>query len=70
MPTQASAQHDYPRATLVALHPGWVQTEMGGEQAPLTAPESVAAMRATLARLTPAHKGQFLQRDGTPFASW
>ena len=66
----ASAQHDYPRATLVALHPGWVQTEMGGEQAPLTAPESVAAMRATLARLTPAHKGQFLQRDGTPFASW
>ena len=36
----------------------------------LTAPESVAAMRATLARLTPAHKGQFLQRDGTPFASW
>ena len=60
----------YPRATLVALHPGWVQTEMGGEQAPLTAPESVAAMRATLARLTPAHKGQFLQRDGTPFASW
>ena len=66
----ASAQHDYPQATLVALHPGWVQTDMGGEQAPLTAPESVAAMRATLARLTPAHKGQFLQRDGTPCASW
>jgi NAD(P)-dependent dehydrogenase (short-subunit alcohol dehydrogenase family) len=66
----ASAQHDYPQATLVALHPGWVQTDMGGEQAPLTAPESVAAMRATLAQLTPAHKGQFLQRDGTPCASW
>lgn len=65
-----SAQHDYPQATLVALHPGWVQTDMGGAQAPLTAPQSVAAMRATLARLTPAHKGQFLQRDGTPCASW
>lgn len=66
----ASAQHDYPQATLVVLHPGWVQTEMGGEQAPLTASQSVSAIRATLARLTPAQRGQFLQRDGTPCASW
>ena len=66
----ASARYDYPQATLVALSPGWVQTDMGGEQAPLTAPESVAAMRATLAKLTPAHSGQFLLRDGSPSASW
>ena len=66
----ASAQHDYPQAIMVALSPGWVQTDMGGDQAPLTAPDSVAAMRATLAALTPAHKGQFLHRDGQPFASW
>ena len=66
----ASARHDYPQATLVALSPGWVQTDMGGGQAPLTAPERVAAMRAALARLTPAHSGQFLLRDGSPAASW
>ena len=66
----ASARHDYPLATLVALSPGWVQTDMGGDQAPLTAPESVAAMRATLAKLTLAHSGQFLLRDGSPAASW
>ena len=66
----ASAQHDYLQAMLVAISPGWVQTDMGGNQAPLTAVQSVAAMRATLARLTPAQRGQFLQRDGTPCASW
>ena len=66
----ASAQHDYPNATMVAISPGWVQTDMGGEQAPLSAPQSVATMRATLARLTPAQRGQFLQRDGIPCASW
>ena len=66
----ASAQHDYPQATMVAINPGWVQTDMGGDQAPLTAPQSVAAMRAMLARLTPAQRGQFLQRDGTPYAAW
>ncbi len=66
----ASAQHDYPRATLVAISPGWVQTDMGGAQAPLTATASVAAMRATLARLTPEHKGRFLQRDGSVCATW
>ena len=54
----------------MALNPGWVQTDMGGDQAPLTALDSVSAMRATLARLTPAHRGQFLERDGSPMASW
>ena len=64
----ASAQNDYPQATLVALSPGWVQTDMGGEQAPLTAAQSVSAMRTTIAGLSPAHKGQFLHHDGSLFA--
>jgi NAD(P)-dependent dehydrogenase (short-subunit alcohol dehydrogenase family) len=52
----ASAQHDYPKAIMVALSPGWVQTDMGGQDAPLTTIQSVTAMRATLAGLKPEHK--------------
>jgi hypothetical protein len=40
---------DYPKATLVAMSPGWVQTDMGGAGAPLQVQDSVAAMRATIA---------------------
>jgi len=66
----ASAQHDYPKAIMVAMSPGWVQTDMGGSGAPLTTVQSVTAMRAALAVLTPEHKGAFLDYDGVPFKSW
>lgn len=66
----ASAQHDYPAAILVALCPGWVRTDLGGPNAPLSVSDSVRAMRATLANRTPAHKGQFFHHDGRPFAGW
>ena len=61
-----TAQHDYPRARMVAVHPGWVQTDMGGMQATLTPTQSVTQLRQTLASVTDAHKGQFLSYDGTP----
>jgi len=66
----ASAQHDYPKAIMVALSPGWVQTDMGGSGAPLTTVQSVTAMRATLAGLKPEHKGAFLDYDGRRFGAW
>jgi NAD(P)-dependent dehydrogenase (short-subunit alcohol dehydrogenase family) len=66
----ASAQHDYPGAILVALSPGWVQTDMGGADAPLTVAQSVASMRNTLAGLGPQHKGAFLDHDGSRFSGW
>jgi len=59
-----TSQHAYPRARMVTLHPGWVQTEMGGAQAPLSANDSARHMRHTLAQLSPAQHGQFLSHDG------
>ena len=66
----AAAQHDYPEASLVTIDPGWVQTDMGGEQAPVTLVDSVAGMRQVLAALTPADKGQLLHFDGRRAAHW
>jgi len=66
----ASARHDYPRAILVALSPGWVQTDMGGASAPVRVEDSVSAMRCTLHGLTPDHNGQFIDLDGQPFKGW
>ena len=39
---------------MVCLHPGWVQTGMGGARAPLAVPESCAGLRRVMAGLTPA----------------
>jgi NAD(P)-dependent dehydrogenase (short-subunit alcohol dehydrogenase family) len=66
----AAAQHDYPRAIMVTLSPGWVRTDMGGEAAPMRVEDSVAAMRRTIAGLTEADKGAFIQLDGQHFPSW
>jgi NAD(P)-dependent dehydrogenase (short-subunit alcohol dehydrogenase family) len=56
------------RALCVALHPGWVRTDMGGEAADLDVADSVATMRRTLAALTAAEHGGFLNHDGQPLA--
>lgn len=46
------------------LHPGWVQTDMGGAAAPLKVGESVAGMRAVIDGLTPDKAGGFYNYDG------
>jgi NAD(P)-dependent dehydrogenase (short-subunit alcohol dehydrogenase family) len=53
-------------ATCIAFHPGWVQTDMGGSEAALSAEDSVRDLRATLARATPEANGTFLNHDGAP----
>ena len=54
------------RAICVALHPGWVRTDMGGSGAELDVAESAAGLRRVMAGLTAAHHGGFLNVDGTP----
>lgn len=48
----------------VVLHPGWVQTDMGGTAATLTIEQSVPAMVKVIDGLKPADSGRFLNYDG------
>lgn len=71
-----AAQADYPRAQMVLMHPGWVQTDMGTAAAPLPVGDSVAGMCGTLEELprplralSPADV-PFLQWDGTLLPAW
>jgi NAD(P)-dependent dehydrogenase (short-subunit alcohol dehydrogenase family) len=48
------------------LHPGWVETRMGGPSAPLAPQESIAGMRRVIAGLRPEQSGGFFNYDGAP----
>jgi NAD(P)-dependent dehydrogenase (short-subunit alcohol dehydrogenase family) len=66
----SSARFDYPKARLVALDPGWVQTDMGGSAAPVAVSDSVRGLRAVLATLTPEDNGQLIHHDGRRATHW
>mgnify|MGYP000290716599 CR=1 FL=1 len=50
---------------VLLLHPGWVRTRMGGEEAPLSAVDSVAGMRRVVDGFTARRQsGKFFNYEG------
>ncbi|XP_078083642.1 C-signal-like [Mustelus asterias] len=65
MVTKCLANELKPHGILcTSLHPGWVQTEMGGEKAPLTKEESVRGILKVLLTLSEKDNGSFLDWRG------
>ena len=47
------------------IHPGWVQTDMGGAGAPIPVDKSAKGIISLIESLTPEHSGRFWEWDGT-----
>lgn len=53
-------------AVCVSLHPGWVKTDMGGQEADIDVSTSASSLRGVLDRITAADNGAFFNYDGAP----
>lgn len=55
---------DNPWLTALVVHPGWVQTEMGGSQAPTPPQESARGIWQVMEKSKPTESGTFLDFQG------
>ncbi|KAL1140449.1 hypothetical protein AAG570_000381 [Ranatra chinensis] len=51
---------------VVSLHPGWVKTDMGGPNAPMTTDRASQHIAQLLCSLSEEHNGGFYSYDGSP----
>ena len=65
--TSATLARELPGVTVVAVHPGWVRTDMGGPEAALGVDESARRLVDAMLTLRPEQSGAFLDVDGNPF---
>lgn len=63
-----TASFDYPKATFVALCPGWVRTDMGGQNATLSVDQSVDGLLKVIGTLTQADSGSYRNYSGRKLA--
>ena len=49
---------------ILSMHPGWVQTDMGGEDAPVTPENSIGGMLSIIDGMSSELNGKFMSFDG------
>lgn len=55
---------EFPAITSLVLHPGWVQTDMGGSEAPLKKEESARGLCRVILEAKPEQSGMFFDYSG------
>jgi len=55
---------DHPELCSIVIHPGWVQTDMGGQQAPLKPKDSAEGIWSVIETSNKAQSGQFFDYSG------